>query len=103
MLDGQVVTQRGLQSATGDHDNPFHPGFEAVADGVIKECFTIRSDCHQLFVSPKATTQASRQDEQRRVAHRRLSQSAVGAWSRSPRRKASRARSPRPSRFNSKV
>ena len=64
MLDGQVVTQRGLQSSTGHHDNSFHPGLKTITDGVIKKCFTIRPDCYQLFLSPKATTQASRQDEQ---------------------------------------
>ena len=64
MLNGQVVAQRGLQFGPGHHNDPIHPSFETVADGVIKECFTIGPDCYQLFLSSKATTQASRQDEQ---------------------------------------
>ena len=72
-------------------------GPAGVANGEVEERLTVGPHLDQLFRSAEPGPEPRRHDHQRRT------QSAASLVSRSPARKASRARSPSPCRFNSKV
>ena len=94
----QVLSEKGVEVGSGHDDHVSDPRCQGVPDGEVEKGLAVGADVDELLVAAEPRTQPTGHHEERDV----VGGHADGASPpRSPCRKASRAVSPIPRRFNS--
>ena len=98
MLACEVIPKQGIEVGPGHDDDAADARCQGVPDRVVEERLAVRADIDKLLVASEPGAQPARHHEERDIGGGH----AEGASPpRSPCRKASRAVSPIPRRFNS--